>query len=1032
MSDLSPGVYERLITRELQRRLAEVDDELQQRGKLKDVDGKDLLVKHVAELTKRALSFVDKNDESFKDQVRIVNKLGAVLAEATDKAVTEDDQLVDAEDPLLSIAREMTPDDKGVFPKRPDIPFSSSALLVNGRDQPQIGREVTKELDSADRVDLLCAFIKWHGLRLIEPHLRAFLERGGQLRVITTTYMGATEVQAIDRLQELGAEISISYDTRRTRLHAKAWLFHRHSGMDTAYVGSSNLSRSAMLDGLEWNVRLARAEQPHLIDTFAATFEEYWNDLSFERYHPERDHDRLRTALSHAGAREDDQVDTVANIDITPFPYQGEILEALEAEREVHGRYRNLVVMATGTGKTIVAALDYARLKKSGKINSLLFVAHRQEIIKQARKRFREVLKDGSFGELLVDENRPQHWQHVFASVQSLKHLKSLPNNHFDMIIVDEFHHAEAPTYAHLLDRVAPKVLLGLTATPERTDEKDILHWFDDGKIAVELRLWEALERGLLSPFHYFGIHDDVDLSDIPWRRGVGYDLESLSEVYVGLDSRVNLIVEALQEKVADISTLKAVGFCVGVNHAKYMAQEFEKRGVPARAVTGQLSTPEREAALRDLRDGRIKAVFTVDLFNEGVDIPAINTILFLRPTESATVFLQQLGRGLRLTEDKPVLTVLDFVGHQRKEFRFDKRFTALTGISRENLKNEIQAEFPTLPAGCSIDLDREVSKIVLDNIKQALKFKLKDAAADLRGMGRVHLAEYLKRTGRELEDLYGPNRGGWTDLLREAGLDDREIPDRDDDQALARAFGRMLHVDDTERLNFIKDVLTSPEPPKQLNNDLHHSRLLAMLHGLINGNQRLSAMEANMARLWTNEARREELLEIADILDERIHRVTTPVDAISHLPLRLHASYNRNEVLRAFGVDYTRSAVEGVRWIENEKSDVFFVTIDKSDRTFKPTTMYHDRAITPHQFQWESQGRTRESSSTGQRYINHVEQGVTVHLFIRPNKAAPAYLYAGPMTYVSHEGELPMRILWNLHHALPADVFHYAKVNAG
>ncbi|MBO2454381.1 DUF3427 domain-containing protein [Actinomadura barringtoniae] len=1029
MSEVAPGVYETVVTEELQRRLREIDPALVERTGLEKLDAEEMLVRHVATLTRRALKIAGEREGGLKDQVEAANQIAQAIASVAEGASTPDDQLVGLE-ALLGVARARLPDGSVSFPVRPDIPLSASALLVNGRDQPQIGREVAKELATADHVDLLIAFIKWHGLRLIEDELSAFLERGGTLRVITTTYMGATEARAVDRLVELGAQVAISYETRRTRLHAKAWLFRRASGLDTAYIGSSNLSRTALLDGVEWNMRISAHEQAHLIDTFAATFEEYWNDPAFEAYDPEEDGAHLREAL---GSAQTGPALQIANIDVRPHPYQQEILDELDAVREVHGHWRNLVVMATGTGKTVVSALDYQRLRRQGKVDSLLFIAHRKEILEQSLTTFRTVLKDGSFGELLVDSKRPAEWKHVFASIQSLNRLSHLTPDRFSMVIVDEFHHAAAASYSGLLDHIDPVVLLGLTATPERPDGDDILHWFDGRKPDVELRLWEALERGYLVPFHYFGIHDDVDLTGVTWRRGRGYDANELTELYTNAKTRVDMIVKALIDKLGNVSSMKAVGFCVSIQHARYMAEQFAFRGIPARAVTSALNSEERADALKELRAGSINAVFTVDLFNEGVDVPDIDTVLFLRPTDSATVFLQQLGRGLRLTPDKPVLTVLDFVGHQHKEFRFDRRFTALTGISRGRLSDEVEAGFPTLPPGCAIDLDREVSKIVLDNIKRSLAFRVDDVIAELRDIGDVPLRDFLDQSGRELEDLYANRRGGWARLRRGAGFDEHPPVNLQQDQEAGAAIGRLLHVDDPERLGFLREALASTNVPSWHSLDERQQQIMGMLHSAIDPSQPFSMAEQNLARIWRNVARREELGQVVDVLWDRIHRVTPSVPEVAHLPLHLHASYSKDELLAAFGVERTRSWVQGVRWIEPQRADVFMVTINKTEKGFSPSTMYNDRAISPTLFQWESQSNTRENSRDGQRYIHHVDRGSAVHMFIRETKAgAPPYLYAGPMTYVSHESERPMRILWELAHPLPADVFHYAKVSTG
>ncbi len=519
----------------------------------------------------------------------------------------------------------------------------------------------------------------------------------------TTTYIGGTEREALDRLvRDFGAEVKVQYDAARTRLHAKAWLFRRLTGFDTAYVGSSNLSTSALLEGVEWNVRLSQQATPALLQKFEATFDSYWNSSEFEDYCPETDRDRLDDALLAArGGRSSDRVTiSISGLEVRPFHYQQEMLDAIDVERVVHDRHRNLVVAATGTGKTVVAALDYRRLCRSGHRPSLLFVAHRREILEQSLRTYREVLGDGDFGELHVGGTRPERWQHVFASVQSLTSygVGNIPRDAFDVVVIDEFHHAEARTYQRILSHLQPTELLGLTATPERADGTDVRRFFD-GRTAAELRLWDALGADLLCPFHYFVAADGTDLRSISWVRG-RYDEEQLSNVYTGNDARARIVLHQLRAKVSDVGAMRALGFCVSVSHAEYMAEVFRDAGIPARAVSGDTARAGRNQALADLRSRDVNILFAADLFNEGLDIPDVDTVLFLRPTESATVFLQQLGRGLRRTPDKAVLTVLDFVGHHRKEFRFDQKLRALTGATRSGLERQVKEGFPfSLPA---------------------------------------------------------------------------------------------------------------------------------------------------------------------------------------------------------------------------------------------------------------------------------------------------------------------------------------------
>lgn len=1025
MTDLPEGAYEHLITRGMQRRLGDFDNDLVLRADLDPADSHEVIGRHLTEMAVRALKAVPgQGAERLTAQVQLANMIAAAIRSAAPRAV-EDEDILDTPPKLLTAIATRPPAPLPVaFPTRPETPFAAGALLTNGRGQPRIGTEVIKEMASANEVQLLCAFIKWHGVRLLQDAIRDLGARGGTLRIITTTYLGATEQRALDKLVELGAEVKISYETRTTRLHAKSWLFHRRTGTSTAYVGSSNLSKSAMIDGLEWNVRLSQLEQEALVETIRKTFVEYWNDPAFESYDPAKaaDRERLQAALTQAaGPKPGDLPIDIASIDVRPYPYQQEILERLDAERMVHGRRQNLVVMATGTGKTIVAGLDYRRLRSQG-IGTLLFVAHQDRILRQSLRVFRQVLRDGTFGELFVDGQRPSQWQHVFASVQSL-HARGIDDwdpGRFDMVIVDEFHHAEAATYQRLLRHLQPKILLGLTATPERADGLDVRHWFD-GHTAVELRLWEALERQLLAPFQYFGVHDEVSLAGLRWKRGRGYDISELENVYTGDDARVRLIVESLRNTV-DVGRMRGIGFCVSIKHADFMAAHFHRIGIPARALHSRVDANQQRSAVRELEDGSLKMLFTVDLFNEGVDLPRIDTILMLRPTESATIFLQQLGRGLRLADDKPCLTVLDFIGGQNAQFRFDLRYRALTGATRRKLLHDVEQDFPTLPAGCHIELDRVAKTIVLDNIRAALRRQRRDLVAELRALRDVTLVDFLNETGLELEDLFRRKSGrGWIGLREEAGLQTTEGLD---DLPVSTAIGRMLHIDDPDRVTALRRLAEGHGVG---------GRLGAMMNQSLWGDPQADSA----SRLAALPRRRAELTQIADVLEARIERVTPLLDPTAVNPLRLHARYTRNEICTAFGMGDPSNVREGVKWLPDENADVFFVTLTKTEQHYSPTTLYQDMAITESIFQWESQSTTSSASPTGQRYIHHEARGSSVHLFLREVKnadgdlGAPPYLYAGPMTYVRHTGERPMRIEWRLTHPLPADVYHAARLMA-
>jgi superfamily II DNA or RNA helicase/HKD family nuclease len=790
VSELSVGVYEKVRTIGLDRALQDLEPDIRAAFSAVDTaEAPDVVARHVADAVRRLIA----NEDDDGRRVAVANELLTMLR-------APDEQLPGVIEHLIALTRQRGPAKPRVV--RPVTPLSQAALLTNALDEPSLSTELRAELASADRVDLLCAFIRWHGLRVLEDALGELRQRGVPVRVLTTTYVGATERRALDELvRRFGAEVRISYETQATRLHAKAWLFRRNSGYDTAFVGSSNLSRSALVDGLEWNVRLSGVATPDLIRKFIATFDTYWESNAFAPYDPDLHADRLDDALAAAGNRRASTTTVVrlAGLEVRPLPHQEEILEAVDAERRLHDRNRNLVVAATGTGKTVVAALDYRRLVRETyqRDLSLLFVAHRKEILEQSLRTYRETTADGSFGESYVGGARPERWRHVFASVQSMSSygVTNLPADHFDVVVIDEFHHAEAPTYRRLLDHLRPLELLGLTATPERADGVDVRSFFDD-RTAYELPLWDALAADLLVPFHYFGVADDVDLSGVEWKRGA-YDLDGLDRLYTGNDARAAKVLRELRDKVTDDGRMRALGFCVSVAHAEYMARVFRDAGLSALAVSGTTRPEQRARAIEQLRRGDVTTLFAADLFNEGLDIPEVDTVLFLRPTQSATVFLQQLGRGLRRAPGKAVLTVLDFIGQHRREFRFDVRYRALTNTSRRGLERQIEQGFPFLPSGSQIVLDRVAQAVVLENVRQQLRLRRRELVADVRSHGDLGLAKYLDESGRELVDVY-KNGGSWTALRRDAGLPAR--PPGPDEESLLRRVAVLTHVDDRER----------------------------------------------------------------------------------------------------------------------------------------------------------------------------------------------------------------------------------------
>jgi superfamily II DNA or RNA helicase/HKD family nuclease len=631
--DLPPGLYELLVTHDLRTRLEPMTGSASAHERALDVaEAPDRIALHVAGEVERALASVPESRRlrvAVETARAVIDRLEALAPSGVDSRPVREGRV------LRAILRRL-PDGTPEHLDAPLIPVLDTTLLTNAPGEPSLLRQLQSEIDTADAIDVVMAFIRRSGVApLLEP-LRRHCARGRPFRVLTTTYTGSTEAAALDRLVEAGAEVRVSYDSSTTRLHAKSWIFHRPTGFSTAYVGSSNLTHSAQAAGVEWNVRLSGARNRIVLDKVSAVFEGYWESGEFTAYDPGE-------FAEHVANTRRNGPNMLSPVEVRPYPFQSRLLERLTLAR-LRGHHRNLLVAATGTGKTVMAALDYAALRRAHP--RLLFVAHRREILDQSQATFRHVLRDPSFGERWDGGHRPSRFEHVFASIQTLANadLAGLDPSRFDVVIVDEFHHAAAASYDALLSHVRPGELLGLTATPERSDGIDVLHHFE-GRIAAELRLWDAIDQQHLSPFLYRGIADGTDLRLIPWRSGRGYDVDGLERLYTSDDAWARLVVKNVLEHAAP-DTMRCLGFCVSVDHARFMARHFVAHGISAVAVSADSRPDERRAALSDLASGAIRVVFSVDLFNEGVDLPEVDTLLLLRPTDSPVLFIQQLDAG--------------------------------------------------------------------------------------------------------------------------------------------------------------------------------------------------------------------------------------------------------------------------------------------------------------------------------------------------------------------------------------------------
>ena len=1043
------GLYEELVTKLIKIKLDELDKATFQISttSIDKVEAARLLSDHVGKTIRHAFTLL-KGDTVVEHQIEIANKIILFLKEELKKEEFEDD-LIETEGKIL----------KAVFTKidahfidldlhlkeiTPYTRLIHSELFTGGNSGTSLESELRKEILSSNRIDLLVSFIKWKGIRILENELREFTDRGGKLRVITTTYVGATDAKAVELLASLAnTEVKISYNTGNERLHAKAYLFERNTGFHTGYIGSSNFSRSALTDGLEWNLKVTSKEVSHIIDKFRKTFEVYWQNSEFESFDATIHSEKLIKALK-AGKFSKDYVSNTAIFDIKPFHYQLEILEKLEVERSIHKRFKNLLVAATGTGKTVISAFDYKNFKIKNKSAKLLFVAHRKEILQQAIATFQGVLKDNNFGGLWVDGLVPDSNEFVFASVQTLNNkLKNLniSPDYYDFIIIDEVHHISASSYRPIINYFRPKILLGLTATPERMDGENILDDFC-GRIAAEIRLPEALNKKLLSPFQYFGITDSIDLTNVKWEKGK-YVASELTSLYTKNNIRVGEIISNLEKYLNNINDVRAIGFCVTVEHAVFMMEKFNLAGLRAESLTNKNSS-ERETLRERFKKKEFNYLFVVDIFNEGVDIPEIDTVLFLRPTESLTVFLQQLGRGLRLSEGKDCLTVLDFVGNSRPEYDFENKFRALIGKTTTSVIKEIEDDFPHLPLGCSIVLEKKAKENILQNIKKATLLNVNQLINKIINFQHqtslsLTLQNFIALNNISLETIY--KKYCWSRLCVMAGVN-TEFYNVNEKQIYSAITNKWLSTSSTSYFSFILDLAKKDFNFNIKDLSENETTMLLMLHyDVWQSAGGFGSLEESIKKIGDNKVLVKEITEVLEILLDRIDFKELEIKLPYAQPLKVHSRYTRDQILTAFKLssfDRKSSNREGAAENKDLKTELLFINLIKSEENFSPTTMYDDYAISETLFHWQSHNAYGPETAKGQSYINHLETDKKILLFVREkakdeNGNTMGYVFIGDASFRTTEGSKPMSVKWELSEPIP----HYlwkesAKMSVG
>lgn len=882
---------------------------------------------------------------------------------------------------------------------------------------------VRRGLDNADDVRIAVSFTRCSGLGLLIDPLREVADRGGRVRILTSTYQSVTQPEALETLRRLPC-VETRVQMGAVGFHTKFWWFHGDTGSE-CWAGSSNLSKGGLATNIEWNVRRIDTD---VLDATRHQFDQLWLRDDVRELDDELIRIYRQSYLDCAVARMAGPLGSAESSEqVKPNHAQVEALLCLAELRE-RGERRAAVIAATGVGKTYLAAFDVLR----SRARTALYVSHRLEHLLQARRTFSCVFgRDRTLGVVGGGRDEPEA-DIVFATVASLARRPDLAARAFDYLVIDEFHHVEAPSYEVLRPLRDQAFLLGITATPERQDGHDVLAWCD-WNVAYEIRLPEAIDRGWLLPFHYFGIADEtVDFLRIPWRK-----LDEVEDA-LSVEARAEHVLKHALERGFDGPKRATIGFCAGKKHARFMAESFGRRGQTAVAVLGDQPVDEREEVYQRLADpyDPLQWVFVSDVLNEGVDIPVVNSVLFLRPTESATLFLQQLGRGLRLFPGTDVLTVLDFVGHHRSAWLTLNALDAPAGGGRRTEVADGVVIKP--PKACEVVLQRRTREI----LSKIARFTTKREACDeayvrLRNeLGRTPLpVDLWNRTDMPDLSAFRSAYRSWVACQLANGDEPAWSRDLADDHPL-HDFLRVVEADwQAQRVSpyaLVWGLCACPDSPESGYDDFFDrwpqwksersaldgsktwDTVRRKLGSAIVGNRLVQSIRDRLGGNLLAEVEGRLLYTVNGDHQQRHGGVLrTPAD------LNLFASYDRPEIIRHFGVHYDPAKHNtGMLWFGQD--GVIITKLDTSSA--KTQHQYTNRLINEQTFSWTSQNRMGTDNEPGRKVVEHDARSLRLHLFVQPRSHEPAcYLGTGRVTEA--EGAGPMRVVLTLSRPVPADV---------
>lgn len=979
--------------------------------------------------------------------------------------------------------------------KNKDIIGNINELIINEKAKfRNFFVYLKQELLNCKKFYFIVSFIRYSGIQLLINTLDELEKQGIQGEIITSVYLNITDSKALRKLLSYkNIKVKI-YNNSSESFHTKAYLFEKEK-YHSVVIGSSNISQSALYSAEEWNVKLTDSSFFNIYGKSLNQFEKLWH--SNEAIELTQDfideYEKYKKSINAQNTFDYRKTKIEQENEFVPNSMQKRVLQKLK-ETRINGNKKGLVISATGTGKTYLAAMDikqFFEIKSNAKnklfeINDkFLFIAHREELLENAINVFSKILKidKNEFGRIYgglkeIDKSI------IFASIQSLRNCyNEFKPSFFDYIIVDEFHHSMSDSYLKTLSYFNPKFLLGLTATPKRMDGKDILS-LCDYNVVDEIGIKEALEEDLIVPFHYFGVNDyTINYDNIPYKNGK-YNEKILLENLL-LNTRTDYIVKKINKFGFDGDELSAVAFCQNIEHAFFMKEEFSKKGYKSAVITANTNSNERSEILEKFKNKKIEILCVVDILNEGIDIPTINLLLFLRPTMSSTIFIQQIGRGLRKAKNKDFVTIIDFIGNHKKDYllinyfssEVDNKDTLFT--KKEKIINEIKNQFSNIPKSCYVELDRICQNRIIEKIEK-INFSSKNILKEM-------YSSYKQEIGKsENEFLQVRDFNTNIELFQELCLKmhsfyNAQLQFENSEIKQNKIF--LLNSEETEFLAYLEKKLTIVEPFTYLivkyliNNDFINSEIIVdeyknyfnikddfqkeyvinrIFTELVedeilekNSKNRLFKISKKYNKIFENKKENNDEINLKlidlDNSQNTNYNFKNRLEDLLYLGL---SEFKKNNNLSIFNENilipykkYKRielqilldSKVPKGSWragyANTDKDICLFATIDKT-HILQENLKYDNSLFADDIIQWISQPKTAHTSSVGKMFINHKKLGYNVHIFIRKfafmdgNKTNP-FIYLGKADYYKSSGDKPMRILWKLEKKIPQELIY-------